>query len=85
MRPATAFLVISGVLLVLAMSAILLAGKRLRSNLDRKSSADPLSDLTKEQLAAILKNKLATPLELAKMRPSERAMLAVAAMRLEGR
>lgn len=83
MRPSTVFLVVSVALLVLAMWAIRLAGQRLRADLEPKSSGDPLGDLTKEQLTAILRNKLATPMDLAKMRPSERAMLAVAAMRLE--
>lgn len=83
MRPSSVFVVVSVVVLLLAMVAVRFAGKRLRADLGRRSPGDPLGDLTKEQLTAILRNKLATPLDLAKMRPSERAMLALAAMRLE--
>ncbi len=83
MRPSSVFVVVSVVVLLLAMVAVRFAGKRLRADLGSKSPGDPLSDLTKAQLTAILRHQLATPMDLAKMRPSERAMLAVAAMRLE--
>lgn len=56
------------------------AGKRLRAELGRTGEAE--TPASKAELRAIVEQGLATPADLARMRPSERAMLAAAALRM---
>lgn len=65
-----------------AIWGIRAAGKSLREALRFKLPDDDLSALSKEEIAAVIDAGLATAMDLAKMRPSERQMLVAAAVKM---
>jgi hypothetical protein len=69
-------------LAVFAIWGIRASGKRLREALRAKVPEDDLGALSKEEIAAVIDSGLATAMDLAKMRPSERKMLVAAAVRM---
>lgn len=82
MRDDTTRLLLIITLAGFAIWAIRAAGKSLREALRTKLPDDDLSALSKEEIAAVVDTGLATAMDLAKMRPSERQMLVAAAVKM---
>jgi hypothetical protein len=81
---------VTRLLLIIALAgfaiwAIRASGKSLREALRAKLPEDDLGALSKEEIAAVIDTGLATAMDLAKMRPSERQMLVAAAVKMRQR